>query len=198
MASTMTPSAMTNDQIERAIEILRAQLRKHAAELPSDAVQKVFGQKKLGREWLAVLQRRVEEVSDIIFRWVEVDRSREPQAALDATGRIQYTDRNVVKNMPRGEGNKVLMGFFRVKSFTSPSDLAKKLKYYGLTPDPIALAALNEADPSFADENTNATQWLDEEGKLCYATFDRLGDERRLNVGHSGWSGDWLIGGVRE
>lgn len=64
MAKTMTPSEpMTDRQIERAIEIFRAQLRWHTSELPSDIVQIVFGQNELGPEWLAVLRKRVEAIS---------------------------------------------------------------------------------------------------------------------------------------
>lgn len=75
MAKTMTPSVMTDGQIERAIEIFRAQLRKHQNELPSEAVQIVLGQSKLGHELLAVLRKRVEAVRGTI---VTVDRSVRP------------------------------------------------------------------------------------------------------------------------
>lgn len=75
MAKTMTTSEMTDGQIERAIEIFRAQLRKHKGELPSDAVQTVLGQAELGPEWFAVLRDRVEAVRGTI---VTVDRSVRP------------------------------------------------------------------------------------------------------------------------
>ena len=60
MDKTMTTSAMTDKQIERAVEIFRAQLRKHASGLPSDAVQKVFGQTEFGKELITVLRKRLE------------------------------------------------------------------------------------------------------------------------------------------
>ncbi len=75
MTETMTTSEMTDGQIERAVEIFRAQLRKHKGTLPSDAVQTVFGQAELGPEWLAVLRNRVAALRGTI---VTVDRSIRP------------------------------------------------------------------------------------------------------------------------
>ncbi|MFH1367345.1 MAG: hypothetical protein ABIH38_05215 [Patescibacteria group bacterium] len=84
MGNTMTTSEMTDGQIERAIEIFRAKLRKHRNELPSEAVQIALGQAELGSEWLAVLRQRVEAINDsyelpVDFddsQWKTIDRSR--------------------------------------------------------------------------------------------------------------------------
>src|SRR3989344_6231301 len=113
MAKTMTPSPMTAKQVERAVELFRAQLRKHRTELPSEVVQQVFGQSELVGEWFEVLRRRVEMVDNLITRRVKVNRLLTPQQALDATGRKQYTNRKVVDNMPKGEGEEVELVLFK-------------------------------------------------------------------------------------
>jgi hypothetical protein len=191
---------MTDGQIERAVEIFRAQLRKHAGELSSDAVQQVFGQPELGPEWLAVLRKRVEEVSSMIVRHATVNRSRTPQDLLDATGRKQYTDKNVLKSMPRGNGEEVDVYFFRLGRYVSEEEKAKEYALRGLVPDPYAQAQVNTDDPSFADEHPNGTHWKDANNRWCFATFDRWSGGRDVDVGRSdnGWDGRWWFGGVRK
>jgi len=201
MASTMTTSTMTDRQIERAVEIFRAQLRKHAAELPSDAVQQVFGQSEIGPEWLAVLRTRVEAVSKLITRRARVNRNRNAQAALDATGRRQYTDKDVVDAMPQGEGEEAEIVFFNLGRYVNNADLDKEYEVRGLKPvDPYSLAAVNENDPAFADQKPNATHWKDSNDKWCYTAFDRWNDGRIVGVNRNDddWSGDWWFAGVRK
>lgn len=201
MATSMTPSAMTDGQIERAIEIFRAQLRKHANELPSDAVQQVFGQPELGPEWLAVLRKRVDAISDMIVRRVTVNRNRTPQDMLDATGRNQHTDKGVVKAMPRGTGDEVEVVFFKVGRYLSDADLEKEYDLRSLKPaDLFSLGSVNEADPAFADDHPNGTHWQDANGKWCYAAFGRWGGERDVDVDRRGddWGGGWWFAGVRK
>lgn len=208
MAKTMTTSGMTEGQIGRALEILGAQLRKHAAELPTEAVQKVFGQAELGHEWLAVLRTRVEAQSNLIVRRVKVNRTRTPQEMLDATGRRQYTDRKVVDAMPHGEGEEAEVIFFKPRpesyqdGILTDEALERELDFHGLKTDPYAQAAVNEDDPAFADKKPNSTHWKeDASGKWCFAAFRRWGDgERGVYVSRSGsgWRGGWWFAGVRK
>ena len=203
MASTMTTSAtMTDRQIERAVEIFRAQFRKHATEFPSDAVQQVFGQPELGPEWLAVLRTRVEAISNLITRRVKVNRTRNAQAALDATGRRQYTDKDVVNAMPQGEGEEAEVVFFNLGRYVSNAELEKEYEIRVLKPaDPYSLATVNETDQAFADQKPNATHWQDVDGKWCYAAFSQWSDGgRNVNVNRSknDWNDSWWVGGVRK
>jgi hypothetical protein len=200
MDKSMTTSGMTTGQIDRACEIFRAQLTKHAAELPSDPVQQVFGQAELGPEWLAVLRKRVEAISDMIIRRVTVNRSRTPQDMLDATSRKQYTDRNVVKAMPRGKGEEVEVYFFKLGRFVSDDELQKEYELRGLTPDPYAQAQVNIDDPAFADERPNGTHWKDGDGRWCFAAFNQWRGERGVDVDRSDddWYVDWWFAGVRK
>lgn len=192
---------MTEGQINRAIELFSAQLRKHAVELPSEAVQQVLGQSKLASEWFEVFRRRVEMMSSMIVRHVkEVDRTCSPQQMLDATGRKQYTDRDVVATMPRGEGDgEGEVVFFKPgRELANNAELEQEYELRGLKPvDPYSLAEVNKDDPAFADTHPNATIL----GDNCYAAFDRWdGDERNVRVFRhgGGWSDDWWFAGLRK
>ena len=48
--------------------------------------------------------------------------------------------------------------------------------------DPYAQAAVNEADPNFANDHPNGTHWKDKDGKWCFASFFRWLDEPRVHV----------------
>ncbi|MFA5942775.1 MAG: hypothetical protein WC798_03860, partial [Candidatus Paceibacterota bacterium] len=113
----------------------------------------------------------------------------------------QYTDADVVAEMPKGEGAEANVVFFKLGRYISDDDLEKEYEMRGLVPvDPFALAAINEADPAFADEHPNCTHWKDKNGKWCYTVFRRWGDDRRVRVGRSdgGWGGGWWFAGSRE
>jgi len=142
-----------------------------------------------------------------VIRRVKVNRNRTPQEAIDATGRVQYIDSKVVEGMPRGEGDEMDVEFFKPEAweytrpgYMSDDDLEKALNRRGLSNDPVAVAAANEADPSLADKMPHGTHWKDSEGKWCYATFDRWGDERGVDVDRrgSGWNDGWWFAGSRK
>lgn len=207
MTQIMTPSKTTTDgQIIKATANFRAMLEKHAGEFSADAVQTVLGDPGLAGEMLAVLRRRVEAISNIIVRKVTVNRTRSAQDALKATGRVMYTDSAVVEAVPSGEGEEAEICLFKLDlskrgGWISDDDLEKEFDLRGLKPvDPFALAALNEADPAFADEKPNATHWKDVQGNWCYAIFDRWGGERSVGVVRYGsdWCDDYWFAGVRK
>jgi hypothetical protein len=175
-------------------------IEKHRSELASEATQGVLGSSEYVDELFNVLRRRVEAVSDLISRFVSVNRDRTPDEALSATDRNKYVTADVVKAMPRGTGEKVEVVFFKVSRDISDDDLEKEYALRGLVPaDAYSLAAVNEADPSFADDRPNATHWKDENDKWCYAAFDRWDDGRSVDVGRSGydWGDDWWFAGLR-
>lgn len=144
--------------------------------------------------------------ADMIVRRVKVNRARSPQEAIEATGRAQYLDRKVVDEIPRGEGDEVDVVFlkpdlFLRDGFISKSDLEKELDLRGLKPaDLISVAAVNEADPAFADQIPHCTQWKDAKGRSCYAAFHHLLKVREVDVYCNGfdWDGTWWFTGVRK
>ena len=206
MERSMTPSVqeqggMTDGQIDKAVDIFRSALRKHRMELGTNAVQQVLGIGELGPELLAVFRKRVEAVSDMIVRRVKVDRDQTPQRVLDATGRKQYTDSDVVTAMPCGEGEEVEFHFFKLGRYVNDNELEKEYELRGFKPaDPYSLAAVNKADPAFADDHPNGTHWQDAKGRWCYAAFHRWSGERRLYVGRRAgdWDGSWWFAGLRK
>lgn len=121
----------------------------------------------------------MEAFSNLIVRKVPVNRNRSRQEALDATNRAQYTNRKVVDTMPEAEGDEAEVVFFKPDlrsrlGFISDDDLKKEFELRGLRPaDPVSLAAVNEADPAFADDKFLGTYWKDAQGIWCYATFGR-------------------------
>ena len=203
MTQIMTPSVMTYGQIDKAVATYRAMLCKHRSEFGSDAVQHVLGQPEYVAEQVAVLRSRVEVVGNLIVRHITINRTRSAMGAINATGRIKYLTDSFVVGMPQGEGGEVDVCFFNLGYGINDSDLDKEYDLRGLKPaDPHSLAAVNEADPAFADEHPNAAYWKGTDGNLCYVAFSRaLGGERRVLVvrrGDSGWGDHWWFAGVRK
>lgn len=140
-------------------------------------------------------------ISDMIVRTVKVNRNRSAKEALKATGREQYVYDSVVKAMPNGTTEDIEVVLFKIGRQVSVQELEKEYVLRVLKPiDPFSLAAINEADPAFADEHPNGTQWKDKDDKWCFAAFFRYRDERRLSVcrDSNGWFGRWWFAGVRK
>lgn len=148
------------------------------------------------------------DTSDMFARRVPVDRNRTPQEVLDATDRMQYTDRKVVDGMPRGEGIEVEVIFFRPEpeertrpGWISNDDLEKAFNRRGLKQaPPDDVSAVNENDPAFADERPNRTNWKDATGNWCSASFRYWYGVRVVVVdrrGDDGHHGIWWFAGVR-
>lgn len=201
MSKDMSPSevrTVTPGQISKLFDLLSAALCK--SRLPSAETQQVMEDQgaDIADKFVADVRRRVEAISEIIWREVEVDRDKEPQEVIDATGRVQYVVSEVVKSMPRGKGKKVRVGFFPLRKFTSKEDVQKAIAEHGLELDPYAVARVNEVDSAFGDSHPNGTQWADADGNHCYATFNRWSDERVVCVDRR--EGDWddnvWVGGV--
>ena len=207
MENTITPSKTTTaGQIDKAVGNYRALLEKHRGEFESEPFQLVLGQSELADEQFGVLRKRIEAISGMIVRRVSVNRNRTPKQALDATGRKQYTDGDVVNAMPHGEGDEVEVVFFKPdltnrNGYISDADLDKDYELRGLKPaDPYSVSVVNEADNAFADEKPHGTHWKDSNGKWCFATFGLWRGERFVSVDRHdyGWFDDWWFAGVRK
>ena len=197
----MTPSKITDGQIDKIADQLRYALRKHRDEFGSEAVQQILGTDNLGMRLLEPFRKLVEAVSDLIVRNVAVGRSLTPQEALTATGRKQYVDDEVVATMPRGEGNEGETVFFKLDRWVSDDELKKEYELRGLIPEvPYTLAAINAADPAFADNHPSVTHWRDAGGRWCYVAFRRWHDERRVYVRRydGQWHDSWWFAGRRD
>lgn len=201
MTKIMTATEMTDGQIDNAVSKLRDAMRKHRSEIGVDIAQQVLGIENLGMMMFAPFR-----FSSLIVRKVNVNRARSPQEALDATGRTQYTTRKVVDSMPKGEGSNAEVVFFKPDltkrgNYISDDDLEAEFESRGLAPaDPLSVAAVNEADPTFADKIPHGTHWKDANGNWCCAMFNRWYDERLVRVNRSAgvWDDGWWFAGVRK
>jgi hypothetical protein len=202
MTQVMTPSEdITPGQIAKFQELLGAALRKSG--LRSGPVQQVLQTTggELVTNLVTALRTAVEAISEMFSRHVTVDPKRSPQAALDATGRTQYTDAKVVAAMPRPQQAEEQLFFFKLGRYASDADLGKEYELRGLKPaSPYSLAKANEDDPAFADAHPNGTHWKDAKGNWCFATFGWWGGERRVYVDRYGrvWFDCWWFAGVRK
>ena len=202
MEKTVSPFEPTTDgQIGKLNEKFAARLRKHNKELPSDIFQQLLSDDTLIDEMFISVRKRIEVRSEFVTRTVTVNRNRSAKEALEATGRNQYITDSVAKNMPKAENDEVEIILFKIGRQISDNDLDKEYELRGLKPaDPYSLAALNEADPAFADEHPNGTHWKDADDKWCCAVFDRWLGERFVRVDRDGndWDDCWWVAGVRK
>ncbi len=200
--TTSTPSQTTTaGQIDKAVSNYRALLEKHSREFSSEAVQVALGQPKLAEDQLVVFRKHVEALSDPIVRRVTVNRARSLKEAIDATGREQYLNNEVVTSAPRGNSDEVEVIFFKLGRYVSDAELEKEFDLRDLTPvDPHSLTAINQADPTFADNHPNGTHWQDADKKWCYAAFGRyvVGRDVRVLRGGGDWNDSWWFAGVRK
>jgi len=203
MGNTMSPSMkpLTDGQMIKLTDQIRDKLRK--SNLPSAESQIVIEQQgeAIALQVVDDIRKRIEALSGMIVRPVKVDRTRSPKDILDATGRTQYTDKGVVKAMPKGEGDEVEVCFFKIGRAISDDNLESEYALRGLIPaDPYSLAQVNADYPAFADERPNGTHWKDTDGKWCFAAFDRWGGERSVYVDRSdvSWDDDWWFAGLRK
>ncbi|MGI9118120.1 MAG: hypothetical protein ACR2IQ_01050 [Minisyncoccia bacterium] len=199
----VTPSneSVSEDQITKFNQNVTARLIKNKAEIPKNIFQLILGDSTLIDEVFTSIRKRVDAIADMIIRTVKVNRNRSAKEALNATGRAQYVNDDVVATMPMGAGEEVDMCFFKVSRTISCNNLQKEYDLRGIESDPIAQMAYNEANPEFADSQPNATQWKDANGKWCYAAFFRWGgDERGVGVDRfdRGFDDGWWFGGVRK
>ena len=185
MNKIMTPSeeTTTTGQIDKAVANYRAMLEKHASNFATTAVQQVLGQPELAKQQFSVFRTLVEAISKTIVRFAKVDRSRTMKQSIDATGRVQYVNDDVLATMPLGQGDAEAI-FVKLGYNVDCDKLDEELGKLGfeLIIDPQGLAAINEADQAFADEHPNGIQWKDTNGNYCYAVFNRWDDKRRVNV----------------
>lgn len=212
MSTNIAPIAegITAGQIGRASDRFSDRCRTNSASLPKDAVQQILEEEgdQLAQDMFEALRVRVERRLKMIIRKVTVNRARTPQEALSATRRKQYVSEDVVAIMPKGDGDKAEVVFFKPEpwEYTKPGwmsddDLEKVFDRRSLkSADPISVAAANEADEAFADEHPNATHWKDSGGEWCFAAFSLWSGDRDVLVsrGGHGWDGHWWFAGVRK
>jgi|SRR3989344_611039 len=104
----------------------------------------------------------------------------------------------LIQRLHHGDGEEVEVVFFHLGHFVSDVELEKEYELRDLNPaDPYSLAAVNKADPTFADTHPSGTHWKDADGRWCRVEFGYWESEcnvsvRRHNVD---WGDDcWFAG----
>jgi hypothetical protein len=199
MANPMLSPEMSKEQALKIVKDFQGKLLKHRRDFTKDEVYTSLP--GLIDAMYDTFCAHVEKFANMISRRVKVNRNHSPEEMLNSTGRKQYTDHDVVKRMPKGEGEEVDVIFFKLGRYVTNYELEKEYELRGLKPaDPYSLGAVNEADPAFADSHLNGTQWKDALGKWCYIAFRRWRDGPFVRVVRhdDGWGDRWWFAGLRK
>jgi hypothetical protein len=191
----------TNSQISDLNKKFAYRLRKHNKELPSGVFEQVLNDNALINEMVTSVRKHVEARSDFIVRIVKINRNFSAKGALKVTGRKVYANNTVVENMPKAERDEIEIILFKVGYPIMDNDLEKEYELLDLNPvDPYSLAAMNAADPTFADEHPNGTHWKDIKNKWCFAAFGKWNGVRSVTVycDEYHWGKEWWLAGVRK
>jgi len=123
MTQIMTPSTMTDGQIDKAVEVisskLRKELRAHQSELQSDPVQLVLGQDDLGDALYDVFRTRVEAISQTSVEEVDYD---DPQWKTIDKSRYAFVGNVTAAHYPETETGKKLVRFRELEFNHDPTD----------------------------------------------------------------------------
>ena len=207
MAQTMNASqpAVSDGQIDTMVEQFRAALRKKRDQYGLQPFQQVLGLPNLGMRLIQPLSTLVELYSDVITRDMPIYRNLSPEALVAALRWHEDVRRNILKTMPKGEGQGTVV-FFQTEGQISGNDIAKEYEARGLIRDPYAVLTVLEADPSLADERTIVAPW--EEETLSYGqmvkswneiSFQKIGARGVVRVETvCGWGPGFWFGGLRK
>jgi hypothetical protein len=202
MTNTMSPS-MTNEQLNKLLETLRPYVQKNGKSFSSATVQLVLESKGLAKACFEPFRALVEAQAEMFTRTVTVNRVPSSLAAFESiTSHKKFLNETVVTGMPLGTEEEVTLHFFPIKKQMTCTEYAAALESHGLKPDPMAQAAFNQANPSFADKCPNGTQWQNEAGKFCCALWSGWHGYRSVDVDvferSLDWNDYWFACGVSK
>lgn len=137
---------------------------------------------------------------NLISLMSKVDPELSLERLLQATGRVQFVEREILAGVPPSRPGEVEVVLFKVDQRVDDAAILREYALRNLQPaDPCLLAQLNLEYPSLADSHPNRTHWQDSMGRWCFAAFDRwAGGERAVYVFPSEDSAvsDWWFAGV--
>ncbi len=203
----VTPSVntITAEQICQIQGMLGSALRRSG--FLSESVHRVVSSEgeKVIEEFLTSFRKRLEAIDGgMIVRHVKDVVGDTFRTILEKTGRKLFMTESVVVAVLREEDPVTAVYFFKLDLMggcISDDELEKEYAQRNLRPaSPYALAAVNQAEPEFADLKPNCTHWKDKDNNWCYIAFRRSRDVRRVRVGrdNDSWSDGWFFAGVRK
>ncbi len=171
--NTMTPSTITNGQIERILDKLRSQLQKNRYELPSAAVQAALGDSGLELSMYAEVRKRILKEGDqkictlrLKSKWREADLRRIIQESNFADLSPHGANLIVADKAPAGDE----ITFFESKRGEGYEDAYERMN---LRPaDPRLLAEVNIGHPRFLYGAPNITFWTATDGSTWFTSFE--------------------------
>lgn len=180
-------------QIKKFLSNFRGVLHKHrhALSFPSDPY--------FAGAQLAFFREGGEAPPSVIVRGFSVDLTLIGMDAVNATGRVFYGDKSIVAAMPRATATAGEIHFFKPRRFNPTEKFDDEHSKRGLVPaDPHTLAGFVSANQEFVDDHPLGTKWLDENGNVCFVTFDDWGGRRRVLFGQGDFDShpDWWLAGV--
>ena len=207
MAKPMSASGMSKGQArDLGKKVVEAALA-HQSDVGQEVAQKALEHPNIG----TIVFEKFKEVAaqlagQIVELVLNIDRNRPPEQVLTDTGRKVYSNPTVVATMPRGTKSSARLHILDVDkskyrdSVLTCADLAEEYRQRGLRADVEALADYLKKNPAAADEKWLACQWIDADGKYCYATFLHWNGGRLVDVdrGDDAWSGRWSFAGVPD
>ena len=202
----MTPSIeteiITPGQITKIQENLAAALRKSGVLKESVQLALQYNGPAIISSMVEAVCKCAERFCNVIVRHVTVDPDQKPYDVLKSTGcNLHFID-HLLETMPKGNGKKVDIFFFKIGYSVDDTGLEKEYGLRGFKPaDPYSLAKVNKDDPTFAYKHPNCTYWKNDKGKYCSIMFDCWRDgDRDVGVGYSGnsWSGHLWFAGIRK
>lgn len=206
MAQSMSASMSKGQARDLSKKVVEAALAR-LAEVSHEAAQQALGHPNIGTIMFAKFKEVSAQLVGQVVRLVRnINRSRTPEQVLIDTSRKVYSNPAVVATMPRGTKSTARLHIFDVdkskykNGALTCADLAEEYRQRGLRADVEALADYLKKNPAAADEKWLACQWIDEDGKYCYAAFGRWSGGRGVGVnrGGSGWLGDGSFAGVPQ
>ena len=199
--------SINDEKVGRFFDILRPEVNQTLSLSDADFERHfIEGEKglRIKSRFVKLLREiEAEATNTMVVIAKRVDYNRDPMEVIRACGyKEQHITENVVRSMPR-HGKRVVenvpVTFYRLGRWVGIKESNWEEESRILEPDPYALAAIIEEDPSFIDTYPSYCQWGLEDNVARYLAFHRL-----LDVGRSvdcdlyggGWVGSWWRSGV--
>jgi hypothetical protein len=208
MAEIRVAVGMTDEQIEKLVDKFRIAVRQNCSGFSQETVETALRMHSVGMECFTPFRQRIEALDNLIVHTVLINNNRTARQVIDDACfcKEKDCDEDIIDIIPRSSIGEHRVFYFHPREeaydglWISPEALEKEYEYFGLTPDPYAVAVDNEANPSFANLNPNLVQWRGSDGNLYYIAFCRSSDVRYVNVGCSNddFNSGFVFGGVRK
>ncbi len=174
MDQTM-PSFISEGQIDRISDSIRAALRKNKSKFLMTDVQEWM--EGLGEQFIHVYARRIKKLKRMIVFDLEIDRAKTPAELLEGSIFAVYPGVMTIGSIPNSRKSKEKIYFFNCES-SRPLlewEYEREFELRGLIPaDPHLVVAANLKKPEFHKDHLNGTFWKNTDGTWNGMIFDTM------------------------